>query len=201
MHCAGSLKFIMTPNFELLDPGELCKLLRSFYAEVRRQDNSAYSASSMRCMRAAIQRHLKSACFNRTFNIMSDPIFNSANKVYTGKLKLIKREGGRPPKHKSSIAEGDLRKMIESDALEPSNPIGLQRLMFVYIALHFCRRGREGVHELTKCSFSFKQDDQGLEYVTMAHLESTKNNPGDLVNDPDNNNERWMHATGRISAP
>ena len=134
------------PNFELLDPGELFKLLCRFYAEVRRQDNSAYSASSMRCTRAAIQRHLKSAPFNRTFNIMSDPIFNSANKVYTAKLKLIKREGSRPPKHRGRIAEGDLRKMMESDALEPSNPIGLQRLVFVYIALHFCRRGREGLH-------------------------------------------------------
>ncbi|XP_072032990.1 uncharacterized protein [Amphiura filiformis] len=131
------------PKFELLDPDELCQLLRRFYAEVRRQDNTPYSASSMRCMRAAIQRHLKSAPYNRTFNIMSDARFNPANKVYTGKLKLIKREGGRPPKHKGNIAEGDLRKMMDSEALEPSNPVGLQRLVFVYIALHFCRRGRK----------------------------------------------------------
>ncbi|XP_072014205.1 uncharacterized protein [Amphiura filiformis] len=118
------------PKFELLDPDELCQLLRRFYAEVRRQDNTPYSASSMRCMRAAIQRHLKSAPYNRTFNIMSDARFNPANKVYTGKLKLIKREGGRPPKHKGNIAEGDLRKMMDSEALEPSNPVGLQRLVF-----------------------------------------------------------------------
>ena len=143
-------------NFELLDPDDLCQLLRRFYAEVRRQDNTPYSASSMRCMRAGIQRHLKSAPYNRTFNIMSDARFNPANKVYTGKLKMIKREGGRPPKHKGNVAEGDLRKMMESDALEPSNPVGLQRLVFVYIALHFCRRGREGLHELTKFSFDFK---------------------------------------------
>ena len=40
------------------------------------------------------------------------------------------------------------------------------------------RRGREGRRELTKNSLEFKHDDQNKEYVTIRHIEQTKNNQG-----------------------
>jgi len=54
--------------------------------------------------------------------------------------------------------------------MSPSTPQGL---LYNVWTLYSCRRGREGQRNLTKCSFVFLQDENGKQYATMAHIETS----------------------------
>ncbi|XP_072019687.1 uncharacterized protein [Amphiura filiformis] len=188
------------PVFEYLEPQELNNLLRSFYCEVRRKDGEHYSSVSMRCIRAAIQRHLRSAPYHREINVITGPQFVSANNAYVGILKSNK-DRTPVPKHKVPVQPEDLKKMFSTGVCSNLTPVSLQHMVYVMITLHFCRRGREGLTTLRKDSFIFRYDDVGTEYATMSHLQSTKNHKGDQTNDPDNKQERRMYATQSDQCP
>ena len=68
-----------------------------------------------------------------------------------------------------------MRKFYSSGALSNMNPKSLQQKIFVELALHFGRRGKEGWRKLTKGSFEKKTDAAGREYVTLRYNEFDKN--------------------------
>ena len=68
----------------------------------------------------------------------------------------------------SQSADKDVRKLQEYE-------IGLLHGAWFYIKLHFCRRGREGQCELRPDSFVVMHDDQDHPYLTMTHVEVSKN--------------------------
>ena len=57
---------------------------------------------------------------------------------------------------------------------------GLLHGAWFYIKLHFCRRGREGQCELRPDSFVVMHDDQDHLYLTMTHVEVSKNHQVEL---------------------
>ncbi|KAK7901622.1 hypothetical protein WMY93_018391 [Mugilogobius chulae] len=63
----------------------------------------------------------------------------------------------------------------KSAALSCISPLGLVRKVWWAIQLCFARRGREGNRQLSKSSFVLLRDDNGLEYVSLAHNPHTKN--------------------------
>ena len=61
-----------------------------FYIEARKEDGSAYSKSILNGIRFGLNRHFLSA---RDINIINDPAFREANKVFSAKcveLKLVR---------------------------------------------------------------------------------------------------------------
>lgn len=157
---------------------ELDNHLRKFYAEARTKDGQSYSRSSLLCLRNSIERHLNNPPFNRGIKFVKNPEFQQSNQMLNSKLKVQKQEGKENVSHKPVIESGDLIKLRSSTALRGNTALGLLRNVWFHVVLYWCRRGVEGLRNLKSESFTFCKDDEGREYVTMAHDEATKNHPG-----------------------
>ena len=60
---------------------ELNECLKCFYTSARKKDGTYYKNTSMKSIRAAIDRFLRSPPHNKPFSIISDAVFTEANKV------------------------------------------------------------------------------------------------------------------------
>ena len=98
-----------------------------------------------------------------------------------------------------TVTENDMRKMYSSDVLGIDNPVSLQHKVYVEVALHFCRRGREGLLELTKNSFCEKVDSDGRTYITLGFNEPEKNHQG--LGKGDETEEPRMYKQGWENCP
>jgi hypothetical protein len=170
--------------FEKFSKKELADQLRMFYCCVRQKPGMGettgkeYSRSAYRNMRAGLQRYLVSPPISLDINLMSDTEFRSANQVFDGKIVGLKKSGKDQTQHKAAIEREDMEKFYASGVLSNDNPVSLQRKIFLEIALHFGRRGREGWRSLTVDSFKVCKDSTGREYVTLNFQEFDKNHPG-----------------------
>lgn len=114
---------------------------------------------------------------------MRDRAFMGANQVLSGVLRQLRESGQDKTQHKQPIAAGDMSKMYSSGVLSNENPLSLQRKVYVELSIHFGRRGREGLRELTKNSIIIKKDDLGREYATLAYNEIEKNHQAHMPKD------------------
>ncbi|XP_076586564.1 uncharacterized protein LOC143320627 [Chaetodon auriga] len=173
----------MDINFESYTATTLNDILRLFYASVQStKEGREYSVASLRSLRASINRHL------RDVNIISDTVFKSSNAVFKAILKRYRKSGKDTSFHHPRIPESDLEIIRCSSALSPDTPLGLVRKVWFDIQLCLARRGREGNRELTMTSFSIQRDEDGVEYVSLAHKPDAKNHKA--PNDPQKQNQR-----------
>lgn len=141
----------MDAEFEALDEILLSELLKQFYGEVNPvKDGEINKRSSLRGIRAGINRHLTSPPYNRIINIVTDRAFIQANKILNGCVRIKCQSGLDVTVHKSAIAEGDLEKMYSSQVLSNQNPHSLQYKVYFEISLHFGKRVRKGLYDLQK---------------------------------------------------
>ena len=127
-------------------------------------------------MRAGLNRYLTSDKVGKTFSIIADPVFKTANKSLHAKLKKIKGSGASKVKHHSSIQPEDIQKCYDSGVFGNDSPLALLRVNGFNVNLYFCRRGGENQRNLTRNSFVFKKDASGVEFIEMAEDEKTKKN-------------------------
>ena len=76
-----------------------------------------------------------------------------------------------------------MRKLQESGIFNIDEPIGLLYGAWLYITLHFCRRGREVQRELRPDSFVVMHDDRNHPYLTMTHVKVSKSHQGGVKED------------------
>jgi hypothetical protein len=165
-------------DFEMLPEHELAHNLRQFYCSARTKEGSQYSRSGYRNLRSGIQRHIQSPPYSRTLNLRSDKCFMAANQCYEGMLKDLKRQGKDVTKHKAAIDAHDMQKMYSSGVLSDTDPVALQRKVFVEVGMHFGRRGREGWRSLQKDSFENGIDSQERRFFRLKYNELDKNHQG-----------------------
>lgn len=177
----------------------MCNVLRRFYASLVTKDGKTYSKSALIGIRGAIQRHLTGGTCKRIINIVSGPQFKSANDVFLGKIKKMKREGLDVSKSHPPISQYDIEKMYSSKTLSDDNPTALQMKIFFELCLHFGRRGREGLRELNKKDLVFSTDEVGVEYVTLGFNPSEKNHQGDSKRDKEH--DQRLYGTGGQNCP
>ena len=85
-------KFSVTP-IEEMNKEELNACLKSFYTSARKQDGKFYKSSSLKAIRAAIDRHLRMPPHSKQFSIVVDPAFTEANKILDAFLKELRKSG------------------------------------------------------------------------------------------------------------
>lgn len=76
-------------NFEELDKKNLAATLRIFYPSACQGNGQPYQKQSLINVRSAINRHLQNPPHNKIWNIMRDPEFIAANKVFAGNYTII----------------------------------------------------------------------------------------------------------------
>ena len=64
-----------------------------FYATVKQKDGKDFKVSSLRTIRAAIERYLKQPPINKPWSIVGDPAFEIANKVLNALCRNNAQEG------------------------------------------------------------------------------------------------------------
>lgn len=113
-------------------------------------------------------------------NILSDAAVFEEWPNYRGKTSTFKQSsrmlGAKPKvtKKQHAIEREDLRRLKESTVISPTTPQGLLYNVWFHVALHFRPRGRKWQRKLTKSSFRFLQDENGIWYATMAQDESSE---------------------------
>ena len=164
-------------NLESLTKETLGERLSQFYQELKQERGKDYSRSAHVAIGAGLNRYLTSDKVGRSFSIIADPVFKTANKSLNAKLKKIKESGTSKVKHHSSIQPEDIQKCSVSGVFGDDSPLALLRVNWFNVNLYFCRRGRESQRKLTRDSFVFKKDASGVEFIEMAEDEKTKNCP------------------------
>ena len=150
---------------------ELNTCLKYFYTSARQQDGSYYKASSLKTIRAAIDRYLRSPPHCKQFSIVSDAAFTEANRVMLAFIKDLKKSGKiEDVVHRRAITKEQVEKLYDSGQLGPANssdPAQLQRTVWFYIGLYFGRRGLENQRELKSGMLSLKTTPQRVEYFEL----------------------------------
>ena len=82
-------KFSVTP-IEEMNKEELNACLKSFYTSARKQDGQFYKSSSLKAIRAAIDRYLRMPPHSKQFSIVADPAFTEANKILDAFVKELR---------------------------------------------------------------------------------------------------------------
>ena len=113
--------------------------LKNFYTSARKKDGSFYKSTSMKSIRAAIDRFLRSPLHNKTFSIIVDAAFTEANKVLDAFVKdLLKTGKIAGIVHKEPISKEQMKRLFDSGELGPANsmnPAQLQRTTWLYLGL------------------------------------------------------------------
>lgn len=156
---------------EEMSKEDLNTCLKSFYTSARKQDGSYYKASSLKSIRAAIDRHLRAAPHNKPFSVITDAAFTEANKVLGAFVKDLKMSGKiEDVVHKKAITKEQIRRLYNSGELGPADsqdPAQLQRTAWFYVALFFGRRGRENQRLIKHHMLVLGRTPQGTEYYEL----------------------------------
>lgn len=151
---------------------QLASILTSFYVEARKSNGELYSKSSLNAIRFGLNRHFKNT---KGTDIIKDPAFVEANKVFLAQCVDLKRQGLGKTQHKPSILENDLRKLYECKIFGFEDPQTLQNKVFFEIMLFFCRRSCQNLRQLKISDFSVGVDDKGSRFVYKRTDDLTKN--------------------------
>jgi len=105
----------------LYEPGELNKLLKQFYATVRKQDGTDYEPDSLRVMATAIDHHLKENDYK--YSIMRDRQFWGSKQVLEGKARRLRQDGkGKRPSKSRSLTSSEETELWEQRKLGNHSP-------------------------------------------------------------------------------
>nr|XP_055023176.1 uncharacterized protein LOC129413508 isoform X2 [Misgurnus anguillicaudatus] len=176
-------------------------VLRDFYGSIRTNKGELYGISSYLNLQSALNRHINEPPFSREWNLMQDSEFTSANNVFKGVVKQIRRSGADKTSHYPPMSFEDQQILKRSAALDPDHPKGLLNKVWYDIQLHFAQRGKEGNRQLKPDSFELKRDENDTEYFTMTFNEETKNHKNPLEVDRENRREAMFEEPGNPMCP
>lgn len=188
-------KGVISPDIGTMPPNVLNNLLVEFYPGARTEKGELYKLNSMKGLRSGIQRYYLE---KKEIDIVDSNMFNTSNTCFNNVLKTIKESGKGDTDHHPEIEPEDIRKLYES--IDINKPVGLQEKVFVDILLYYCRRGREGLRNMTKSTFQVAVDGTGRKFVYHSGSELTKNHNAD-DNSGDTNGEGRIYATGGLRCP
>ena len=128
------IKANLNPNFETLRREVLADYITWFYTSLRTRNGHFYAPATLLCIRAAIQRHLRTFQGGNKCNIVTDPAFSEANKSLRNMVVAFSCSGGKI-KHYNAITPQDLHKIWNH--FDRSTPVILQEevIFLVFVQL------------------------------------------------------------------
>ena len=184
--------------------------LKNFYTSAMKKDGSFYKRTSMKSIRAAIDRFLWSPPYNKNFSIIADAVFTEANKVLDAFVKDLRKTGKIAGiVHKKPISKEQMKRLFDSGELGPANsmnPAQLQRTAWLYLGFCFGRRGREYQRQLTPTMLSLRKTPQGVEYYKLnrsqpGSLTATKKHQRGLGDAEDESDSKIFSVSGSERCP
>ena len=160
---------------------QLNDILTNFYVEVRKEDGTFYKKTSFVSLRHGLQREFDRLRGIDDIDILEGDEFKTSSEMFTAQCVQQKKMGLAKVDHTPQISEADIKLLYSSGVLSIDSPKTLQNKVFFEVVLYFCRRGLEGLRQLTKDSFVVKTEENGRRYVVSAKDEWEKNHG---VNDP-----------------
>ncbi|XP_076583454.1 uncharacterized protein LOC143318850 isoform X1 [Chaetodon auriga] len=157
-----------------VDKTELNGLLRHFYGSVRNSKGELYGIASYIALRAGLNRYFKEPPVSRSLCLMRDAEFTSANKVFLGLLKRIRKSGRDITSHHQALSPDDIRILRHSRVMDTSTPRGLLNKVWFDIQVHFGRRGKQANRNLKPDSFVIRKDERGLRCCTLSVSDEAK---------------------------
>jgi histone H3/H4 len=129
-----------------MSKAELNNCLKLFYTSARQKDGSYYKKTTMKSIRAAIERFLKKKS-NKGFGIVGDPTFAEANAVLDAFVKDLRKSGKiTGTVHKKTISKEEIQQLFRAVELGPADtvdPAQLFRTVWFHLNFYFGIRGRE----------------------------------------------------------
>lgn len=184
---------------------ELNKCLQMFYASARQKNGSHFKVSSLKAIRAAIDRFLRQHPNNKPWSIVGDPEFNKANETLNALCKdMMKRAQITPVVHKVPITSEQMQELYKAQQLgeaTTTNPAQLLRTAWFYITLYFGKRGRENQRKLDKQMLVLRQTPEGRRYYELRAVLSTKNHQGGLNDNADESDGKMFEVKDSSRCP
>lgn len=193
-----------------MEKQQLSECLKKFYLCIRKKDGSFFKVSSLKAIRAAVERFLKSAPNSKPWSIISDPQFKEANDALDAFAKSIRR-GGKVGGvvHKNPITKEQIEMLFERQQLGPADakcPSQLLRTSWFYITLYFGKRGRENQRQMTKTMLALRRTPLGKRYYELQRqlpgaVLATKNHQGGLNDEEDESDGKMFEVPGSPRCP
>ncbi|XP_021368157.1 uncharacterized protein LOC110459950 isoform X2 [Mizuhopecten yessoensis] len=156
-------------NIEYMSDQELNEALIRFYSEVRTRDNKQFTRHTLANYRASLNRYLMSLPGGRVGwqNLMRNSAFASSN----GLLDQRNVEERQREKSLKSIplSADDRAKLLSSNITAITNPVALQRKVWIDLVIHFGLKGNHAMWLLSRDSFVLRTDSRGLRYFMLDY--------------------------------
>ncbi len=129
------------PPLDDIPVDELPEILYCFYSDLCRQDGAEYKLSSIKCIRAGLNRHMKET---RNIDIIADVRFAKTNELFCGVAAKARKEGRGSVSNFPVIEDEDLTQIGQyfAGVENECDPKKLQDAVMFCIMYHLCRRGK-----------------------------------------------------------
>jgi hypothetical protein len=169
---------------------ELNACLKVFYTSARQNNGSYYKRTTMKTIRAAIDRFLRSPPNNKGYSIIADPTFSEANRVLDAFVKDLRKTGKIAGLvHKRPITPEQIKLLFNNGELGPADSTDaaqLLRTVWFYLGFYLGRRGRENQRQLKPTMLVLRSTAEGKQYLELnreaaGSFPSTKNHQAGLT--------------------
>lgn len=166
----------MEEEFEEWKPREISNWLSEFYKESHLKHGGTKRASSLRIIRSAIDHHLKSEPYCKSYSLTHSPEFSKANATLHD-LEAAQKEyldSSDTSSSASALNVDEIRKLWATGVVGIKTPKSLQRLVFLAVGINFGITSRDDLRDLKPDMFEFHIDEStGLEYAACKLNESS----------------------------
>ena len=185
------------------------KCLSKFYLSIRKNGGGFYKKTTYLSIRAALDRHLKSAPHNKAFSICDSQLFNEANKTLNSYLKHLSSSGQiAGTVHKKPLTGELIQTLYEKGQLGDAttqDPRVLLQTSWFFISLYFGKRGRENQSAMKKSMLRLMKNTDG-EYFELNKSEpgtvlTSKNHTGGLEGTEDHSDGKIFSQPGSARCP
>lgn len=165
----------MEDDFEQWAPRLISNWLSEFYKESHLKHGGTKRASSLRIIRSAIDHHLKSAPYCKSYSLTHSPEFSKANATLHD-LEAAQKEYLDSSDCNTSalpLNVDEVRKLWATGVVGIKTPKSLQRLVFLGVGINFGVTSRDDLRDLKPNMFEFHIDEKtGLEYAACKLADS-----------------------------